>query len=213
MGNPEWQGVTLSTTYRPDHQLRRDHLASAARDGEWPTVLRALATSPDLVNAWRPGGTSWYTPVHQAAWQGAGREVVRELLTHGPWLTLCTASGHRALDLAEDNGHGHLTDLLMPVIHNPAPAAGLRRHFHDLIRERAADLVDRERLRLPELEVLAELTEPRMWFPVPGMYGGFDYRLLDHELEVRSWSRIAGGSGQTHRVTADGYRLTESGYG
>ncbi len=215
MTTAEWDGVTLRTTYGDDYQARRDDFASAARDGDWTTVLARLAEHPGLVNAWRPGGPSWYTPVHQAAWHGAGADVVRRLLTHGPWLTLRTAAGDRPLDIALRQGHGHLAGLLLPVVHHPVPTdllAALQRHFHDLVRERVADLVDEQRLRLPELDVLTELPEPGMWFPVPGMYGGFRYVLEGEELLVKSWIRVVGGSGRTHRVSADGYRMTESGH-
>ena len=51
-----------------------------------------------------------------------------------------------------------------------------------------------------------------MWLAVPGMYGGFHYVLRGEELVVKSWCRVVGGSGQTHRITADGYWMTESGY-
>lgn len=51
-----------------------------------------------------------------------------------------------------------------------------------------------------------------MWFAVPGMYGGFHYVLQEEELVVKSWRRVVGGSGQTHRITADGYRMTEAGH-
>lgn len=215
MGDSDWDGVTLRSTYKEGYQARRDGLASAARGGDWEAVLAELAKSPALVNKWRPGGSSWYTPTHHAAWHGADPGVVRRLLAHGPWLTLRTAAGDRPLDIALRGGHAHLAGLLMPVVRHPVPTdvlAALQRHFHALVRERAAHLVDEQRLRLPELDVLTELAEPKMSFTVPGMYGGFYYALQGRELEVRSWSRVVGGSGQTHRITREGCVLTESGY-
>jgi len=71
-------------------------------------------------------------------------------------------------------------------------------------------------LRLPELEVLLELDRPQMWFPVPGMYGGFSYWLestgADAKLVSESWSRVVGGSGQRHEITSAGSRLVEEGF-
>ncbi|SDC13510.1 ankyrin repeat domain-containing protein [Actinokineospora iranica] len=215
MASSEWDGATLRASYGDDYRERRDGFASAAYDGDWKTVLEELAKSPTLINAWRPGGASWYTPVHQAAWHGADPEIIRTLVSHNPWLTLRTASGDRPLDIALRGGHAHLGGLLMPVIRNPVPTdvlAALQKHFHDLVRERAASLVDKHQLRLPELDPLTELADGRMSFPVPGMYGGFYYVLQGLELEVKSWSRVVGGSGQTHRITVDGYWMTESGY-
>jgi hypothetical protein len=52
-----------------------------------------------------------------------------------------------------------------------------------------------------------------MWFPVPGMYGGFSYHLettgVDAKLVVESWSRVVCGSGQRHEITSEGSRLVE----
>ncbi|GDX83357.1 hypothetical protein LBMAG42_51680 [Deltaproteobacteria bacterium] len=71
-------------------------------------------------------------------------------------------------------------------------------------------------LRLPDLEPLLEMDEPRMWFPVPGMYGGFSFR-LDLGADVpklvsESWCRVVGGSGERHEVTVDGARLVDRGF-
>ena len=75
------------------------------------------------------------------------------------------------------------------------------------------NLIAKEQLRLPELEPLTESEHPEVWFPVPGMYGGFGYVLEGEALTVSSFCRVAGGSGMTHRVTADGIELLERGWG
>jgi hypothetical protein len=215
VAEPEWDGATLRTTYKDGYQAKRDEFADRARDGDWAAVLAKIAEWPSLVNTWRPGGPSWYTPLHQAAWHGASESVVRALLTNGAWRTLRTAAGDRPLDIALRGGHTHLTGQLTPVVHHPVPTDVLRalqQHFHDVIRGRVAHLVDEQRLRLPELDVLTELETPAMWFPVPGMYGGFRYVLDGRELKVDSWIRVVGGSGETHRITADGAVLTDSGF-
>ncbi len=85
-----------------------------------------------------------------------------------------------------------------------------------MIRGRASDLVQEHALRLPHLEPLLELAAPRMWCPIPGMYGGFSY-VLDQDgvaarLVVESWCRVVGGSGQRHEVTSKGSRLVEEGF-
>lgn len=215
MAQAEWDGVTLRTTYKDDYQAKRDEFADLARDGRWPEIIEWLSRWPSFVNAWRPGGRSWYTVVHQAAWHGADESVVRSLLAYRPWLTLRTAAGDRPLDIALRNGHPHLAALLTPVINTPVPTdllAALQKHFHEVIRGRAAHLVDGDQLRLPELDVLTELEKPEMWFTVPGMYGGFGYVLDGQVLEVKSWCRVVGGSGERHRITAEGAVLTERGF-
>ena len=93
--------------------------------------------------------------------------------------------------------------------------APLERHFHALIRERAGDLITDD-LLLPSLADFFESPDRTVWFPVPGMYGGFNCRLVGEEeslmLMVESWCRIVEGSGERHEVTAEGYRLVESGF-
>jgi hypothetical protein len=89
-------------------------------------------------------------------------------------------------------------------------------HFHEVICGRADQLVLDEQLRLPELEPLLELEMPTVYFPVPGMYGGFLYTLeaegANPRLVVESWCRVAGGSGQRHVITADGFELVAEGF-
>ncbi|YCK42257.1 hypothetical protein ACNF49_51925 [Actinomadura sp. ATCC 39365] len=210
-----WDGVTLRSTYKDRLVEGRDELADAARDGAWSTVFELLEEHPDWVNVGRVGGTSGYTPLHQAAWHGADADVVHRLTARGAWRTLRTAQGERAIDIATRQGHPHLLTPLTPVIHHRLPAETLRliqRHFHALIHERADDLVTEHRLRLPELEPLTEQRHPGCWFPVPGMYGGFSYRLEQGSLTVESWCRVVGGSGQRHIIDEHGPHLVAEGF-
>ncbi len=137
----------------------------------------------------------------------------------GAWRTLRNARGERPVDVARRRGHEHLLAVLEPDYQRQVPAETLRRiqaHFHEVIRERAKDLVEEHSLRLPELEHLLEMARPAVWFPVPGMYGGFSYRLEGEGTGARlvstSWSRVVGGSGQRHRIDAEGSRLVERGF-
>ncbi len=94
----------------------------------------------------------------------------------------------------------------------------IQRHFHAVIRERSAELIDRHNVALPELTPLLLLAteEQRAWFPVPGMYGGFSYWFEENgdetKLIVVSWCRIVGGSGQRHEITAVGSQLVAEGF-
>ena len=55
-----------------------------------------------------------------------------------------------------------------------------------------------------------------MWFPVPGMYGGFRYHLTtvaaDPVLISESWVRVVGGSGQRHLISLFGSLLLAEGF-
>jgi hypothetical protein len=208
-----WDGVTRRSDYRAELVAERDALADAARAGDWPAVLARL---PSLgANATRVGGASGFAPLHQAAWHGAPVAVAQELVRRGGWLTLRATDGRRPVDIALGHGHEHLRAVLTPRPRHPLPAdvlAGLEVQLHRLVWQRIPELAAELRMRLPQLAVLTELAEPALWFPVPGLYGGFSIVLRDTELEVKSWNRIAGGWGATHRVTRVGVELVASGW-
>jgi len=92
----------------------------------------------------------------------------------------------------------------------------IQQHFHAVIRERADDLVREHALRLPELEPLLEIPLPKLWFPIPGMYGGFSFWLDeiagDSVLVAESWCRVVGGSGQRHLISPFGSLLLAEGF-
>jgi len=92
----------------------------------------------------------------------------------------------------------------------------IQRHFHSLILKRAGAFIEEHNTALPELAPLLTSQERQTWFPIPGMYGGFNYWLEGEgeqsRLVTESWSRVAEGSGQRHEITVDGTRLVEVGF-
>lgn len=209
----EWFGVTMRTSYNQWALDLSDQLANASRAGSWLTVFDLLLEHPEWINSSRVGGRG-YTPLHQAAWHGADGRIVAKLIELGGWRTSRTAEGERPMDIAARRGHHHLRNALTPVIHQPVPAGTLRSirtHFHKLIPDQVMtiagrDLVAEHQLRMPELEPLTEQLNPECHFVVPGMYGGFTYRLEASGLMVRSWSRM-GGDTYEHHVDERGPRL------
>lgn len=215
----EWSSVTAADGFAAHEAVQRHALADHAKASDWDRVLRELDARPDLVNSWRPGGQAWFTPLHHAARAGAPLDVVGRLMALGAWRTLRTRTGERPLEIALRHHHAHLVGPLEPTLIRAVPAdalATLEAHFHAIIRERAADLVEQQALRLPALDVLLELAEPRMWCPVPGMYGGFSFWLercgSDPVMITESWSRVVDGSGQRHEVTRAGVRVIAEGF-
>ena len=214
-----WDGITQSETLNEDAANTRIALADAAKSYKWSTVFELLSKYGDFVNSCRPGGKSLYAPLHQAAYAGAPADIVHRLLELGAWRTLQNARGERAVDVAERKGHHQLRETLEPVLKHQVPIGVLLKiqsHFHEVIRGRIDRELPNHGLRLPELEPLLELDRPQMWFPVPGMYGGFSYCLestgADAKLVAESWSRVVGGSGQRHEITTYGSRLVEEGF-
>lgn len=94
--------------------------------------------------------------------------------------------------------------------------AAIQRHFHRVIRGRAAKLLRKHKIKLPELAPLPKAEDRKAWFPVLGMNGGFSYWLEgDGErltLITESWCRVVGGSGQRHEITSSGCRLVDEGF-
>ena len=215
----QWDGFVRAAALGDTGNRERQDLSSAGRSYDWPRVVSILERDGDLVNTTRPDGASRYTPLHQAAHGGAPVELVQRLIDLGAWRTLQNARGERPLDVAARQGHGHLLSLLEPNLKRHVPHGILARvqaHFHDVIRGRAAALVDEAGLRLPELEPLLEYEGVRMWIGIPGMAGGFLYELIADGVEARlstsSWSRMADGSGQRHEITSAGSKLVEEGF-
>ena len=214
-----WDGITRAETLNECAANVRAALADAAKSYNWSLVCDLVSEHNEWVNSCRPGGKSLYAPLHQAAQAGAPVQVVQRLIEMGAWRTLHNARGERPVDVANRKGHGQLVDVLEPVYKHWVPAGvllNIQSHFHDVIRTRVERLVQAHALRLPELEPLLELERPQMWFAVPGMYGGFSYRLdsagVEATLVSESWCRVEGGSGQRHEITTEGSRLVEEGF-
>lgn len=229
-----WNGVLDPTQYNDGALAARHQLADAAKAGDWPLVLRLLDQpgTPLTANDWRPGGTAWFTPLHQAAWHGAPTSVAEELVARGALRSLTDSRGRIALDIrternsaefaakgAGTDSHMLLRAALAPPTSplSPARIRALDDHLAGLIESRVSGVLYEGRdpqavLRYPPVAIMHETPARRLWFPVPGMHGGFDIQLRDGYLEVASWCRVVGGSGQRHVITEDRTTLVEEGF-
>jgi hypothetical protein len=142
------------------------------------------------------------------------------VVARGAWRLLRTADGERPVDVAGRRGHGHLLERLEPVPLRHVPGqvlSAIQARFHQVIRDRMRAIEDPVALMLPELEPLLELSPlAATWFAIPGMYGGFSYRLVGEGEEAKliasSWCRVVEGSGERHEITADRTVLVEVGF-
>jgi hypothetical protein len=218
----------LDAALLKDEVVVRNHrLADAAKAGRWAEVFEVLDLQWVSVNQWRLGGTSWFTPLHQAAWHGASASVVTGLLERGALRSLPARDGHTPYDVAVLRGQDHLLQLLdsraslSPEL-PPERAADLDRGLASVIDGRLrlpegiAESYGKpleDCLRYPPVAVLPECPDQRLWFAVPGMYGGFSIALMkSNYLYVESWMRVVGGSGQAHVVTHEGVTLVDEGF-
>jgi hypothetical protein len=214
-----WDGITKADVLNEEAVKVRHSLSDAAKSYDWSQVFELVAQDTSLANATRLNGTVLYAPLHQVARCGAPVEVAQRLIGLGAWRTLQNARGERPVDVADRCGHKHLFKVLTPEHKHHVPIGVLLKiqaHFHAVIRGRIDRALPNHELRLPELEPLLELDRPEIWFPVPGMYGGFSYRLESTGIEAKlvssSWCRIVGGSGQRHEITSAGSQLVEEGF-
>ena len=218
-----WPGVLDSGLLKDEAVARNHRLADAAKAGRWPDVFEVLDLPWVGPNSWRVGGSSWFAPLHQAAWHGAPAGVVSSLLERGALRSLPTHDGRTAYDVAAERGNDSLLELLRP---EPAP---LTRERISALDAHLASVIDgrltlpggiaesyerplRESLRYPPVALLHEVDGQQVWFGVPGMYGGFSIALQRGYLYVESWIRVVGGSGQAHVITHEGAVLVEEGF-
>ena len=211
----EWPGI-LDPEVMNESIVEASHrLADAGKTGRWDVVIDLLESGQAQdANQWRFGGTSWFTPLHQAAWLGAPVEVAERLVRLGAWRSLRTADGARAVDLARTRGHRHLREILaVPELteREQQKFAAWDQHLAALIAERTRSL-DPVRSRPVPTEVIALDRLESPWFPYPGMYGGFRMSIQEDRLVVASWSRVVDGSGQRHVITESGCELVEEGF-
>jgi hypothetical protein len=224
-----WLGIVDPTPVRDEIVAASHRLADAAKIGDWSTVFDLLDDPHDGVNInwWRPGGPAWYTVLHQAAWHGAPADVAGELIRRGALRSLRDSRGRTAYDIRgqRDLAAKHPNRIAAqqrkslvlrerylkppPSPLAPATIGALDRHLAGVIDSRIRDVLDdgsdpRRLLRYPPVEILHEVPGQRLWFLVPGMYGGFEITLVKDFLEVTSWCWNVDDSGQRHLITTAG---------
>ncbi|MCP2264380.1 hypothetical protein ACFQHV_23840 [Promicromonospora thailandica] len=212
MDTHHWPAATDRDAYAEPFLAHTDAIADAARAGRWNDVFATLDADKDAghPNVWRIGGNSGFTPLHQAAWHGAPAEVVHELLRRGAWRALRTADGRTAADIARERGHEQLAREIEPQPgERTLQYSVLDGHLMGLIEARVRPALS-IRLRYPQTAVVHEVG--KLWYPVPGMYGGFALKAIPDGVEAESWIRVVGGSGQRHVITREGCRLVEEGF-
>jgi len=193
-------------------------IATASRDEEWELLFKQLEEFPELINYPRILGTALYTPLHQAARNGASVEIVKLLLSLGAFKTLKNAKGETPLDTARRLKHNHLFSILEP---RPLHAVSsndlfrLTQHFQTLINARMQDKERTPKLRLPILDPLTELNVPILRCAIPSVNGGFNLKLTQSghnpQIIMNSWFNDIEGSGQKHLLMPQGYVQLENG--
>ncbi|MDP7724194.1 ankyrin repeat domain-containing protein [Mycobacterium sp. TY814] len=232
-----WRGILDPDLLFDDAVSAGHELANAAKVADWSTVFELLDDDEQKVdvNWWRPGGTRWFTVLHQAAWHGAPNEVAAELIRRGALKSLTDARGRTACDIRrerdlkandpKDIAAQKRKSLVLRTRYLKPPTSLLALHQIRALNWHLAEVIDsricgvlfdrrdpQRVLRYPPVEIMHEVPGQRIWFPVPGMYGGFDITLMQDHLDVKSWCRVVDGSGQAHVVTTQGAILVDEGF-
>lgn len=216
---PLWPGVMDRSLLGNRQAQAALYLADMAKRGKWSTVIRELDRGDHVVDvkAWRPGGKTWLTVLHQAGWHGVSADVASWLIEQGALRSQPDAAGRTAYDLAvEHQRSAELLEVLKPPPAALAPDRVAALNFQltavidDLIQHlfRGGDL--RQMLRYPPVEVLHELPRKQLWFPVPYLWGGFRIGLRDNDIEVVGGYRELDPVGDVHVATV-GYLITPEG--
>jgi len=215
----EWNGSRNSESLSGWYLEENNAISDAAKAGEWDKLLRMLSEKPDQINHPRIQGKARYTPLHQAARNGASVEVTEQLIRLGASRMVRNSRRETPLETARRAKSEHLMEVLQPApMHQVSEVhiAKLEAQLRKVVLGRTDDLVEQNNIEFPPLCLLLERESPMIWFPIPGMYGGFRIELRrageSPQLIVDSWSRVCGGSGERHLVMAHGYALIEAGF-
>ena len=192
--------------YRKD---LRHRLIDAAKAQQWSYFFEEIEKEDSFINATRPLGLAKYAPLHHAAYGGAPRAVVEQLIEAGAWRTLRDAHGNRPVDIAQHRGQNHLLPVLQPTYCKQVEKAVLdtiETYFHATVLSYSR-YCPIDKLLLPQIEPLLEHEDAEMFYRVPGLYGGISYRFdFDQEVALISTgsSRMSWGVLAVHRITVNG---------
>jgi hypothetical protein len=205
-----WDGIvkTAPLQIKEDAIQQRIELFSRAKTGQWIEVFNLLPEDNVRLNTVKghhitePDDYSLNTLLHYAALTNASLDTVNRLVQSGASRTRRNAQRQRAVDIATEQGHHHLIQPLQPKLAREISSDTIQRleeRFHEFLRYPPNDPY-----QLPQVEVLLEGYYDSAYFPIIGMYGGFNYSFMDDSeiaLTVHVESRIVAGSAQNYKIT------------
>ena len=211
---------TIESTLHERKRVLHDKIANLSYNYSWSQLLTVLNENKSSINACRLSKSGikpkLYTPLHQAAFGSASVEVIQELIGLKASRTLRTNERNEtAYDIAARCNASeeilHLLKVPSNILDKSEVIGKMEKALHKIILGRSEKLVEEHQLQLPQLSFLYEFGS--FWFPVPGMYGGFNVEKCEKGIQVESWCRVVGGSGQRHIIDENGhYDLVDEGF-
>ncbi|KAK3496302.1 hypothetical protein B0T13DRAFT_512126 [Neurospora crassa] len=210
-----WLGGKLASSYPRQYTLRRKQWHQALVNKDWTGAQKTLSKE----YSWRQ--CDWYNtgPLDAEGDDGlsalhiiagsrppedkyseeyrAWEELVEEAQANSRvWKNLKSfgGKGKTARDTAYNQ---ELAEAFKPeILHHVEERRllYLEEQLHRIMKDTAGRLVDPSRFRMPQLSCLTEMEDPRLWIPIPHLYGGFEVELLPSEqaLRVTTIETIAG---------------------
>lgn len=187
---------------------------------EWENLLEKVDDDPNLANSCtlveENIQRTMNTPLHYAALGSAPLEVFKKLLEIGSAKSLKNSADETAYDIGVKS---QLPQDILKLIEIPKEIKQkentikkLEEGLHKVILSRVEDLIKKNDQALPQVAYLFEKGD--FYYPVPGMYGGFNVEKdEDRGIQASSWIRVCGGSGQRHEIDNEGnVKLAEEGF-
>jgi len=227
-----WSGCAAFV--EPEFIQGLQSLTKESTEDDWDEVLRGfgmMASYNNYAFVWN-GDTKEGFPsqrwsvIHHMAYLSAPKEIVEGYKNKGHFLGYKDFEGRTALEHVSNDKDEDYKDLYKPKYKleniDFDKIKKIEKQFHAVILSRTdfgvAGLIEKNNVILPDLSCYLESTaEYSVFFPVPGMYGGFNgiFNFSEDKKDILSlttdsFCRIAGGSGESHECTEDKWELTRA---
>ena len=183
-------------------------IKQAMRGRDWDFVIQTLTKHPSFANAIFPLDREQSTLLHAAVKWNAPPAFVEGLVQLGLPRSVRDIHGRQAYEVAAARGHEQLVPLLLPkpVIEvDEQELARIGKLFHGLLRSFMVVFEPPSPTWLPQLSILTEAEQVRVWFPISGMAGGCRFWLEKTKVEpallIESWSRLSDSRATLHRIS------------
>lgn len=202
-----WDGTLQSNRLSEEELRQRNLLFESAKSGDWLEVYQILKSHRNLINVVEPDDPSLNTLLHYAAQEPKNESIIDSLLTVGAFRNVKNASGLTPHDYGKEHSYAKL---------EPLNLIGVSKEFLQQVDDEffslffdGLHLSDQSPIRMPQLEVLLELTLPSIQFFITGYSYSAKYWLhkqsdSDIRLYLQTRSSIVSGSEQTHIITPEG---------
>lgn len=215
MADHEYRINVYTDILRKDAANTYQEIAKLGANKKWMELIDILQGNEGMVNSSqlpdRNGQqTSLFTPLHYAADGKAPKEIFEKLLKLGSSKCLKTSAGETAYDIGKRKGLDQdILELIKVPKHvkqNEQQIQAMEAGLHNVIKGRVEDLIKKNGQALPQISILFENNDDHgsFYYPVPGMYGGFNVHVVDKGIQADSWIRVCGGSEENHLIEKDG---------